>query len=495
MRQNHLKLINRRDLDEFKQNIILIKSDSLKDKEDANSKCICVGVGDDPYAIIFPCAEIMRFYYCTSSTMANVLFDGRIHLPEQFLFDITDRKSFGPMDGHVFITLRKKMLDSDARLIASMYSLPEVVLKNAAEISLHATSSPKSSREIVAYPPFNGIENLEFNYVELIANGITRKLVTRIIKSHHRSNFATMEFDRENNYNYKTPGDEPEATCGGAIEAETDNPLEDQPAELDDGTFASPQFAAELRQEELEFRFPEMIKIPCLKIPPSSTDKDGHRKYLRKIETKFKAWTTAHSQGHFSKLREVIIKSTENFKLKALETSSIVSETGNSEYRRTIKLLRIAGQKNFAEVEYVKNILPFFAIVDDVYFNVYQAISVEYVRRQIFHLIDKDKKEARMVLVAKITANNRTRYLIDFQQSKPQELSYQVFWFDRDTASDDADKTLGRALIQFAKTKKSGDGAHINIDGLHWSWFKHKNPDKPITDNWIIDQVFQAKQK
>jgi len=56
-------------------------------KEAAGSKCVGVRVEDDLYAIIFPCAEILRFFYCTSLTMANVLFDGRISMPETYLYN------------------------------------------------------------------------------------------------------------------------------------------------------------------------------------------------------------------------------------------------------------------------------------------------------------------------------------------------------------------------------------------------------------------------
>jgi hypothetical protein len=116
-------LFNRLDMDASGTQIFPVKTDRLKDKRvETNTKCIGIREGDDPYAIIFPCAEILQFFYCTSANMAHALFDGRIQDPRAHLYNETDGRSFGPNDGYVFITLRPTMNDGDARTVASLFA-------------------------------------------------------------------------------------------------------------------------------------------------------------------------------------------------------------------------------------------------------------------------------------------------------------------------------------------------------------------------------------
>lgn len=489
--RTNLTFFNRHDKDEFQEQILHVKSNRLKEmKEAADSKCFGVRIGDDPYGIIFPCAEILRFFYCTSSTMANVLFDGRINNPGEHLYNASEGKSFGPIDDHVFITLRKGMLDSDARIIAALYSDPGMQ-NAAAEIAKAAAAQEGQYRDVIAYPPFDGIVQLEFFYVLVRMEGRTRKFVTRIIHSYHRPNFSTMEFDRD----YRG-----EADPTGPTEGEMKTPElqedeygkdENQP-ELSDGTYMDPQFADDLRRAELGARFPEFAGVQCLKIPYHLKDPDGRRRRLKIVKTAFNGLTTAKGSGQDEKLRKLHIHSPPDFDSGSTESRHIAAEIGYSAYQRTVKCLQIANEKGLAEINFVKEVLPHFAVINGTYFNVYPAKSKSYFPRQTFQLIDKASMKARMVLVVQLRVGNKTRFLVDFQQKQEKELSYQVFWFESEVVPSNAKMKLKEALYSYAATKTSG-GAYVNVIGLRWGSFKHKQ--EKVADNWIVEQVFNVKNK
>ena len=490
--RENLTFFNRHDKDELQEQILQVKGNYLREmKAAADSKCFGVRIGDDPYAIIFPCAEVLRFFYCTSSTMANVIFDGRIQRPEEHLYNSSEGKSFGPTDGHVFITLRKKMLDSDARVIASLFADPEL-RKYTAEIADAVSTQEGDFRDVIAYPPFDGEMLLEFFYVPVIINGHTRKFVTRIIHSYNRPSFSTMEFDRDLNAE-----PDPNDATGGEVNTPDENQLddaeEDNPPILSDGTFLDPQVADELRRAELGHRFPELASTPCHKVPSQSKNSGNRRQRLKYIKTMFKEHTTAEGAGSTDvPLRKLNIQAPGNNTFGTTESKDIDATIGAIAYLRTIKYLEVVREKKLAGVTYVKDILPHFTLIDGVYFNVYPIKSKDFFPRQTFQLIDKFEKKSRLVLIAQLEVDGKTRFLIDFQQRQEKELSYQVFWFESEVVPSNAIVKLKEALYSYAATKTAG-GAYVNVIGLSWGSFKHKHEN--VSDDWIINQVFNTKRK
>ncbi|MET3115808.1 hypothetical protein AAKU64_000011 [Undibacterium sp. GrIS 1.8] len=488
--RGNLTVFNRREIDELNEPILAFKADRLKEMPDSNAKCIGVRIGEDPYAIIFPCAEILRFFYCTSSTMANVLFDGRIFEPEKHLFDALEGRSFGPLEGHVFITLRKQMLDSDAKIIASFFSDPKV-LSAAQLIHLEAIRKEGIYRDVLAYPPVDGEVDLEFFYIPIKTGGKTRIFVTKLIKSYHQTNFNTLEFDRENNFE-----DAPSNKDGEVDEVPCDlegDPAEANPPTMADGTYMDPRLAADFRRIELGSRFPEIMSIPWNKIPASKTNLPARRRRLRNVTSLLRSLTTAKGNGKGESLRKVNIQAPTDFESEPTESNEISREIGSMAYQRTIRLLQNAVDEKIVTVTFLEGILPHFTIIDGVYFNVYPSNFRSYFPRQMFHLISKMPLKARFVLIAELKKGEEIRYLVDFQQRKEQELSYQVLWVRDGNSSTEILRKLKEALFAYAATKTVGTKAFINVAGLNWSSFKHK-PEK-VSGQWIVNQTFGAKPK
>lgn len=488
--RSNLTLFNRRDTDQFNEPILKIKTDRLKDYPESNTKCLGVRVGDDPYAIIFSCAELLRFFYCTSTKMASVIFDGRIDQPSKYLYDDSDNKSFGPINGHVFITLRRGMLDSDAHLIASMFSDPEV-LQCAQSIRREAAKDEGQFRNFLAYPPFDGAVDLEFLYIPIQSKESERIFVTRITKSYHKSNFQHLKFDRELNEGNGGVEDSPDEQKIPTHDEESKN--KEEPYALENETYSDPRLAFDFRKIELGNRFPEIARIPVTKVPPSQPSQKNKRRVLEKIDHSAKNLSSAHGKGDDKRCRKIEIQSPANFEVGPTNSRDISIDIGANTYKKTIKLLRLAKEKKKSEVYFLENILPHFAIVDNTYFNVYAVKSNDYRAQQKFHLIDKSEGKARMVLVVKLVSGTKTRFLIDFQQKQENEVSYQVFWFKDEKEPEDIAPLLKEALYCYAATKTAGGKTYINIQGLLWGSFKHKQDE--VSDTWIIEEVFGAQPK
>jgi hypothetical protein len=491
--RENLTIFKRLDIDKTnKLNIISVQSNRLENLEIANTYCIGVKVDDDPYAVIFTCAEFLRFYYCTSSVMANAIFDGRIHSIETDMFDGVN--SYKTSDGHVFITLRKQMLDCDAKQIALYFSDRDIALKTAQDISLKAAKDSGEFRNLIAYPPFVEEAELEYVFIPFEVAGKKRQIVTRIISSFHKAKFTSMVFDREMNHQV-TPRDDRQENIGSSVkEVGEQAPNPENNLMLEDGTFFSFEMENEIQQLELGKRFPEIEKLPCRKIPPKLVDPSERAKQLKIIKKQLKGFSTARGSGVDQQLGGITIHGDYLDQNISIETNSVDINIGNIEYRRTINLLKKIAHLEIATVEFMENILDRFKIIDGIYFNAYSIKTNDQDKRFNFHLIDKATKTARLVLITKLIYNNRTRFLIDFQQKIPQEVSYQVFFFDGEQVPENAIARIKEALKLYSQTKISTGKAYINLDDIHWGWFKHKNAHEPDA-NWLVNKVFTAVRK
>lgn len=125
-----------------------------------NARCLCVNYQNDPFGIIIPVAEIIRFYYAQSSAFARILFNGEFCETSEVLYN--GQESFLDEDGFAAIKLRMIFSDNDA-WVAARIAFSEIANKNAKRI--HETLLLNSRNEHMALPevgmPFIGITTLK----------------------------------------------------------------------------------------------------------------------------------------------------------------------------------------------------------------------------------------------------------------------------------------------------------------------------------------------
>lgn len=483
--RKNLTLFNRRDLLHTGEPIIPIQTNRLQDRDEANTKCIGVRDGDDPYAIIFPCTEILRFFYCTSTTMAHVLFDGRINTPEIDIYDSSEGKAHIPIDDHVFITLRRGMLDGDARIIASMFA-DNNLRKSMQDIAAGVMNAEGEYRDVIAFPPVDGECKLSFFYILKTFQGKTRKLVTRIIKSYHKPKFSYLQFDREDQF--EKPNFEGEEEIPDRRDCSEE---EREPQKFETGTFGDPRFATDFRRQELGSRFPELEAVNVQKIPSEKSDARKRKRVFKNMKGKLRDLTPSAGKGKNDQFRKVNIQPPSNI-TGSTESDSVATVIGAKTYIKTIQLLDRARSTNEVDIAIMEDVLPHFKIVNGTYFNVYPINLNQNYKRALFHIIDKENQRARMALIVKIKKDNEIRYLVDFQQQHDNEVSYQVFWFDSSITEKEVLIKLRAAMISFASTKTAGE-CYVNVVGIKWGSFNHLKAE--VSDDWIIEKTFNPRRR
>lgn len=483
----------RRELDESDNPFLMIKSDRLKEFAEADSTCLAVGVDGDPYGLIFPMPEILRFFYCQSTVLATAMFDGRVQNPKEHFY--IESESSKNADGSVSITLRKGMLAGDARTIAQYY-LDPLLCERAEKISsLLNGQADVDFKDILALPPFDCAVDLDFYYVDYEIGGRKRRLVTRIIHSKHKPAFENLTFKVEEN-DEPSPDEDPTGQIPAPTESDDDG-SDDNVLDVDNDGHNGPAFAKKVERADLGARFLSFAEKPCKRERYERRQKDGGKPVRKPVSTKREDYATSRGFGAGGEGRGQLEISPPSQELEApVLTDAVVPEKGREKYRRTIALLKAAEKAECAKINYVKGVFPHFAIVDGEHFNVYPLKPPEFGPKQRFHLMAKDK--GRMVLVAEVRKGDDIRYLVDFQQDEDKKpISYQVFWRTPNAIVADAKQLLKQALISFAATYSINGSAHVYVSGLQWGSFKHRlhQETENIPPNWIVDEIFAAKPK
>ncbi|MBE5529319.1 hypothetical protein A9J41_04360 [Laribacter hongkongensis] len=151
----------------------LVKSDALVDGQQLIRKkyhqigaglaaqCLAIKWQGDPYGIIIPVAEIIRFYYATSSDLAKAVFAGDFRHKLSSIVN-QDECGFIEHERRCILKLRKEFADADAWIIGRILNSPEafdgVALVHDSMIKQAVQSKPRMYPE--AAFPFVGATNL-----------------------------------------------------------------------------------------------------------------------------------------------------------------------------------------------------------------------------------------------------------------------------------------------------------------------------------------------
>lgn len=507
LREEEVRLINRYDVVEGSDDgyIIPYKEGRSPPKGSDGSKAYYVAIkhNDDPFGIIVPCSEIFRFFYCTSSRMANTLLSDRVLDIDRYIIDPA-RSGVAEKDPNIAVVwLRQWMLNCDRRHIARLFFTPGA-FEEAKNIFLRSSgyAEPAYSRALIAYPPRHGRMKLRCIYKTFFSNGRQRNFITRLISTDWKLNFREIYFGRDNDSRTAVTDLErdllPEDARqqrrkvlqeGAEVKILEDAPPDDSiaPIELPDGEFSS--------------RFPELEKIhsPQIEKTEQKTKNDqgitvlatdgslieasssGHDGLMSLILT---AMETADEIKHLqqynlssenSSLEEIAV-SASNKLLKRIEDIELAKLTPTYKGRLTVSHMRVL--ERLATIKgRIVNILP----ID-------QFPTPE---KRHWFFIDKEKKQPRPVAVIRLELDQRTRYLIDFMHKKSgPDTSSLVLW------SADEGKILDTVLAYAIRTcmrnnsvnLKNGDALKSFCGGPR----KHLRSDTPEN---IIEKIFSTDDK
>lgn len=175
-------------------------------KAGAGSLLIAVNYEGDPYGILIPAMELIRFYYAVSTNLAHAVFSGAFqHSPDSVIN--AARTWYREEDDRVFLGLRQQITDDEGWFIARILRS-----KQAAESCRHIYDSllkeivNKKYIHVPASFPFHGSTNLQAKVKKIPGpDGQWRNLVLSLEQCTAPLPFSELTIIRDNDGSKANP--------------------------------------------------------------------------------------------------------------------------------------------------------------------------------------------------------------------------------------------------------------------------------------------------
>lgn len=447
--------------------IIPDKHGRLRDDWDGESLFVGVGANGDRFAYIIPCAEILRFFYATSSVLIGALFSGDFLEPDRYLWDTDLSRRFD--DGRAFLQLRLHMHDADARFVAR-FAFDAYALERICEIFTYAAGHRhgRGERILRALPPLQGLAGLNVMGIPIQSGDRQRLLVTRIRTCDWGAPYTELVYDRDNDGRRlnKDRDKKPKTLWPGKPIPVPGIPPDE--VTLTGGPPSTNLQPWELNEEEIDERFPELAKIPVRKAPQTNTKTAGAEKAIRLLGHTGNKASTDIPKSSGEHIAQALIKGMKRAPPPIPEvTGDIDPGKKNASYRITLGLLRAVHDAGLARVDFIAA-SDQIAHVDGATLCVFPPVVNDWPYAWLY--MDKEQTRRRMALVASIENGGRMRYVVDIQHKIPNECCILVVW-----AEDEGKMPtllLREALFACAKTRGASleTATHLN---LRWNRRKH----------------------
>lgn len=249
-------------------------------REGLNAKCLCINNDNDPYGIIIPMAEIIRFYYATSSKVIQ-------HLVSDSYFrtdgnSIYDRSKSGYLDDdkNAIIHLRKDFEGNDSWTAARL-AFDDIAHNNAVKIYTSIAEDWKRGLKALypeTLPPFTGKTTL-LAYGKKIHSGDDkwRFLVFWIAQCSAPFPFRDLSFTRDN------PGDHSKTTGEKEVDYPPRAPKPKETCEFMNQDEEAPSSQTEPTRIKLPPRFTYLAGKALRKINKDSSEYRSKKRIVKKL--------------------------------------------------------------------------------------------------------------------------------------------------------------------------------------------------------------------
>jgi len=460
----------------------------------------------DPYGIIVPCAEVFRFFYCTSSRMLYTFLSDRILDPDHFIIDPA-RSGIKESAPHIAVVwLRQWMLNSDRRHIARLF-FTDGAFDESKKILLRAIGYENEGRfkhSLVALPPEHGQMDLKCIFKRIPSNSGERLFVTRLVSaSTWKLPFSAIHFGRDNDARSvltleernSLPDDERPQRPNVLVDGAEINLLGDESAD----NSVDP---IELNDAEFESRFPGLDEIHSPQLDkPLQTTKNNHGKQQLQLEG---GTLVEGSASTHERLVNVILQAIEqgeeigHEESQAAENAALpLSELDFEDTKLHHSIAHLEQARVSSEyagalaIEYLQ-ILQNTALISGKLVNILPT-SFEG-KSPAFLFVDRANTVPKPVLVASLKYGQRVRYIIDFmhRDGRPST-AVLVLWYPEE-------KPLGNHLLNLA-IRSCLRNRSINLSDavllMHYCAYplRHtlgENSEAPECIRFI-DRIFSAK--
>ncbi len=164
-----------------------------------NANCLAIRHYGDPYRIIIPVSEIIRFYYAASSDMAKIAFSGMYE--NDFDEIVGELHYFNPELKRFIIQLRYWIEDNDGWTLARLLQEPcadEAFKMIHRSLVKQSVNAPHKRTMPETNFPFEGRTDLTARCLEFNSGGKSRLLVLELLHCTAPFPFADLEVVRDN---------------------------------------------------------------------------------------------------------------------------------------------------------------------------------------------------------------------------------------------------------------------------------------------------------
>lgn len=437
----------------------------------ADSYLLGINHNDNPYGIIIPCAEVLRFFYCYSSNIAKVMTSDRILNPGRWLYNLKE-SGFNEQTG--IVTMKPRLAVSEltrvflACFISGRFDINQAkrIPKQVAVISRTAPERP-----FVAFPPFDGPCTINASYHTYDNHRCKQTIVTRIFSIDLPLNFNAIITP----YNGVEDGGKGQRRPPSWTKIIVKNPSE-QTVKLNPGAI-NPALGTEINfNDELGQRFPTFLEV--VQIP---TKRKGEKECSEPAIS-----TTTHPEGSTSDKESSDSKFHKTIILPG-GTKTDLGDIGETAFSRIQSALKLIKSAVLAEV-------TFLSLTDEVQKSDDSNDCVVYNLPKRDHeepwaYLNKFKEQRRRFIIAEVSKNQDTRYLVEFEQKSSGECSTLVIWnSDSEVPGEDILAAIEECIINNACYLQSRSFAH-SWSKLRHSWKKneHLKPDH------FLDRIFSAE--
>jgi hypothetical protein len=460
--ESKAKFINRYARAYETEDFIIPYSDGRSPPPDSNGgKAYYVAIehNGDPFGIIIPCAEVFRFFYCTSSRMLYTILSDKILDPDHFIIDPAKSGTVESDSEIAVVWLRQWMLNSDRRHIARLFFTPGA-FEEAKKVFLRAGGYADESafeHALIALPPRHGQMNMKCIFKRFISDGHERIFITRLISaSNWTLPFREIHYGRDNDgrriatdkERNDLPDDKRTQRPNVLAEGAEINVLEDTSAD----NSIDP---VELNDNEFESRFPELDKIysPQIEKHDQKTKNNEGKQQLLLADGSLVEGSSSEHDGLVSTILRAMEKDAEikrddkekygvqSNPLKELEIACLTKLHERIEHLELARINQL--YDGGLKIDYL-SILDQIGLIKGKPVNILPD-SIEG-KSPTWLFLDKNQKHPRPVLIVHLTLEGKMRYMIDFmhRNGKPPDTSSLLLWNPEETQI--CDKVLEYAI-------------------------------------------------
>lgn len=392
-------------------------------KNGLSANCLAVEYNGDPFGIIIPVAEVIRFYYASSSALSKIAFSGMYK--HDFDAMVGESFHFDPELNLFSIHLRKWIEDSDGWTLGRL--LQEPCADKAFKL-IHSSLAKQSINSAYNKPmpetkfPFEGTTNWTARCLSFKSSGQTRLLVLELMCCTAPFPFENLVVTRDNDGTQANPetdiDDDEKIECWASkppkLSDDVKLPLQSQSepyqfAQIHKITLPSNRFAALVGKKIIKTQKTECTHKSA-KLTPSVAD----------VATGLGTGTGTSGD---STIIPVSINTTPNDEDKVR--------------RQREKALPVSFDTMIEAVEHLNRYPNIKASIRE--FASCQSIPlIKPACSRQWSYLDSKKRQLRAVLVVEIQVEERMFWLIEFQQRKGEHFNSALV----EVAAKTADKEL-----------------------------------------------------